>query len=109
MHIQDSKQTVATIQPRSQLKTGAIYFTPGVRENIPMDVIVGCLKRHASCDWGDVCEEDHEVNDQAYRNDCQRILSSYNLMDLLPGGPDKLWIITEADRSSTTMLLPDEY
>lgn len=61
------------------------------------------LKRHQSGDWGDVPEEDRRENDLSVR-DGFRILSAYRLHD-----GTKFWVITEADRSVTTILLPEEY
>jgi hypothetical protein len=61
------------------------------------------LQRHVRCDWGDVCEEDAELNNEAL-SDGGRLLSSYCLNDTT-----KLWIITEADRTSSCCLLPSEY
>jgi hypothetical protein len=61
------------------------------------------LARHASGDWGDVPPEDARLNDEAARTG-ERILSAYTLSD-----GTRLWIITEWDRSVTTLLLPDEY
>jgi len=61
------------------------------------------LARHVRGDWGDVCEEDAEANEQSLK-DGSRILSSYRTKL-----GEKLWIITEADRSSTACLLPSEY
>jgi hypothetical protein len=61
------------------------------------------LERHQSGDWGDLCPEDRKVNADALRCGA-RLLSSYEL----PLG-EKIWIITEADRSHTTILLPMEY
>lgn len=60
------------------------------------------LSRHHAGDWGDLCKEDREANDAAVKNG-DRIFSAYKIDD------DKIWIITEADRSSTTLLLPSEY
>lgn len=60
------------------------------------------LIRHARGDWGDLCKDDKAENDYALDKEL-RIFSSY----IIPGG--KLWIITEADRSATTFLLPEEY
>lgn len=60
------------------------------------------LNRHFSGIWGDLCADDWEANNWAVDND-SRIFSSYNL------GKTKLWIITEWDRSATTILLPDDY
>jgi hypothetical protein len=60
------------------------------------------LTRHASGDWGDLCAFDHRQNEVALRTG-ERIFSSYDT----PAG--KVWVITEADRSVTTILLPEEY
>lgn len=65
-----------------------------------------CIARHRKCDWGELCEEDKHINDDAVEGVDVRILSSYPC----DGHPDwKVWIITEADRSYTTILFPDEY
>lgn len=61
------------------------------------------LDRHSTCDWGDVDEEDRQLNDAAL-NEGARLLSVYKTKQ-----GQKVWIITEADRSSTTLLLPEEY
>jgi hypothetical protein len=62
------------------------------------------LARHANCDWGELSVEDLAANELALLTG-RRLLSSYDL----PDGQGKVWIITEADRSATTILLPDEY
>ena len=83
---------------------GHVVATPGaletVREN-DVDVL-GLVRRHASGDWGAVSEHDAQVNDHALAHG-DRVLSAYETT----GG--RLWIITEADRSATTVLLPSEY
>ena len=61
------------------------------------------LQRHATGDWGDVCEEDRVVNNDALQYG-DRLLSSYVLSESC-----KVWVITEWDRSVTTILLPSEY
>lgn len=62
------------------------------------------LLRHQLCDWGDLDQEDKCTNDEALKSG-GRLFSSYNLH-----GPDhRVWIITEWDRSVTTILLPEEY
>ena len=84
---------------------GQVVGTPGALEALeranqrPLDV----LSRHVIGDWGDLEEEDKSENDFSVKRDL-RILSAYNL----PTGV-KVWVITEADRSATTILLPDEY
>ena len=62
------------------------------------------LSRHAKGDWGCVCREDAHLNDLALE-DGSRILSAYTTKNKVT----KLWVITEADRSATTLLLPEEY
>ena len=69
------------------------------------------LTRHSIGDWGQVCREDWDANDKAVE-DGSRILSAYPIDAAKPCkgfGDNTLWIITEADRSVTTFLLPDEY
>ena len=61
------------------------------------------LDRHITGDWGDCDDEDAAANDQALTDD-SRIFSVYHLAT-----GEKIWVITEADRSSTCILLPDEY
>lgn len=60
------------------------------------------LARHHSGDWGDIGEENRESNEQALQMQL-RILSSYSF------SKNKIWIITEEDRSVTTILLPSDY
>lgn len=90
---------------------GREVMTRGVADWIDSDVsdppqlywkILDCLKRHLSGDWGEVCEADRRENEFALRNGA-RLLSAYTVDD------HKIWIITEADRSSTTILFPEEY
>jgi hypothetical protein len=61
------------------------------------------LSRHLRGDWGDLCREDKAENELSLKNGF-RILSSYQVSET-----GTLWIITEADRSMTTLLLPEEY
>lgn len=61
------------------------------------------LARHSENDWGDCCPEDAKQNDYSIEENGQ-ILSSYKL-----GASAKVWVITEWDRSVTTVLLPSEY
>lgn len=61
------------------------------------------LSRHLNGDWGELCEDDKQSNQEALEHNL-RILSAYRTL-----AGSKLWIITEADRSVTTILLPEEY
>lgn len=64
-----------------------------------------CFDRYIHLDWGDTCEEDQRSNRYAVKHG-ERILAEYRH----PNHPDwRIWIITEWDRSATTILFPDEY
>ena len=98
---------------------GQIVATPGALELLQETGFsaAALISRHVHADWGDVCDEDRAENDFAITHHI-RILSCYRLVDAerLAATPrDKrsslptLWIITEADRSVTTLLLPSDY
>lgn len=69
----------------------------------PMSLVLPYVRRHVSGDWGDVGRDDWAANDEALKVGA-RLFSAYQLT-----AEARLWVITEADRSSTTVLLPDEY
>ena len=79
---------------------GTVTATPGALA-LKVDLLE-FFWRHLAGDWGDLSDEDKRENDLSLKQGF-RILSAYDT----PAG--KLWIITEADRSATTFLLPDEY
>lgn len=82
---------------------GQILLTSNAMRTLePEDVHAG-LARHATCDWGDVCPADWEANDSALWGG-GRLFSVYHGRNAV-----KFWIITEADRTATTVLLPDDY
>lgn len=91
-----------------KLVLGQTVMTRGVNQfilekDIQPQELYKIVQRHESGDWGDVPKEDKKLNDWALKHGDGRILSSYKL------GGEKVWIITEADRSYTTVLFPDEY
>jgi hypothetical protein len=90
---------------------GVLLATPAATSACAHDYLSKCLKRHLSGDWGCVSAEDRESNDAALR-DGERILSAYPIGPTKPSGgsgANCVWIITEHDRSVTTMLLPSDY
>lgn len=91
--------------PKAKFNLGKILITPGALEALRHadDQGFKYLFRHACGDWGDVWAGDREENDLSMTEGF-RLLSVYKLPD-----QTKIWIITEADRSATTILLPDEY
>jgi hypothetical protein len=83
---------------------GQLLATPGVLDVAAGDDLMAFLRRHARGDWGVVDQSDWRANDRALK-DGTRLFSAYVLRD----GSTRIWIITEADRSATTILLPNEY
>ncbi len=86
------------------LPLGRIVATPGALKILREagEDPLPYLARHSSGDWGDLDAHDRWENERSLKHGW-RILSSY------PIGEGKVWIITEADRSITTILLPEEY
>ena len=87
---------------------GRVVATPGALsalEEAGVDAL-GLLRRHAAGDWGEVPPEDRRENVKSVKNGW-RVLSSYPIGSEADGR--KLWVLTEADRSSTCLLLPEEY
>lgn len=84
---------------------GQILATPGAVDALSEanQAAQSLLRRHVTGDWGDLSEEDRQENELSVAQGF-RILSAYTL----PTGV-RLWLITEADRSATTLLLPSEY
>jgi len=84
---------------------GSLVSTPGALAALAKSgqTPLHFLSRHITGDWGDLEEEDRKENDLSVKKGF-RILSSYKT-----NAGQKVWVITEADRSVTTLLLPDEY
>jgi hypothetical protein len=82
---------------------GRIVITRGGHSAIAADELLTALLRHAQGDWGDVCDEDRYSNEEALVRH-SRLFSAYQA-----SCGAKFWIITEHDRSYTTILLPNEY
>lgn len=105
--MQGSHQTLTprTRTARAQFSPGRIYATPGALAALETAQGDGLalVARHLHGDWGDLTPEDAAANDEALVAG-ERLLSAYHL----PTGV-KVWVITEADRRATTLLLPAEY
>lgn len=94
-------------------ETGQVVTTCGIAQAVRDDCsfllsVRECLDRHCSGDWGDVCEDSRQMNDAALeaersREPTNRLFSLYRI------GDKEIYIITEWDRSVTTVLFPDEY
>lgn len=90
-----------------KFKHGPVVMTRGISSTMEGNLkffmeVMTAFDRYKNCDWGDLCEEDRGANEYALRHDL-RLLGKYSTSE----GP--IYIITEWDRSVTTILFPDEY
>lgn len=91
------------IMQKPLFEAGQVVMTQGACEALTVPQALDLLFMHLSGQWGDLCPDDKAANDGAVK-DGSRILSAYTA----PNG-EKVWLITEWDRSATTFLLPSEY
>ncbi len=94
------------MSPKSSLakfRLGHLVATPNAVSQLSQDDILQGVQRHQAGDWGDVDCHDHAANERAL-TEGTRLLSVYHT-----GCGVKFWIITEADRSVTTVLMPEDY
>jgi hypothetical protein len=89
--------------PVAVFRLGRIVATPNALESMSQDDILVGIQRHQAGDWGNLTDEDRAANDRALAEGT-RILSAYDAMN-----GTRFWVITEADRSVTTVLLPEDY
>jgi hypothetical protein len=89
------------VRPRFPL--GEVVMTENAMRMLRDDEVGMALANHTHGDWGDVCPEDRAENERALAEG-GRLFSVYH-----DGSGVKFWIITEADRRATTVLLPDDY
>lgn len=82
---------------------GKLYITSAADKALAGDEVADAVIRHSIGDWGDLVEGDRQANDEALKYG-GRLLSAYHARS-----GEKFWVITEADRSATTVLLPDDY
>ncbi len=99
---------MVTNQKTVRFPLGQTVMTRGVNDLVAENaafakLVTESLVRHATGDWGDLSAEDKAENDRSLQEG-ERLLSAYE-----NEGLPKIWIITEADRSATTVLFPDEY
>jgi hypothetical protein len=88
---------------RYKFPLGQLVATPGALDVITFEQVHDLIERHRTGDWGDVTEHDWLANDRALVEG-SRIFSSFKISKYV-----RIWVITEANRSATTILLPCEY
>ena len=86
-----------------RFQPGKFYATLGALEQFSRIELSLCIRRHLAGDWGELSKEDWRLNNQPLIRG-GRLFSAYAMQN-----DRKLWIITEADRSATTCLLPEDY
>jgi len=101
------RQNSNTARPNlgARFALGQTFITPGAQEALEIsgETPIQFLRRHVGADWGELSEEDVAENELSLREGF-RLLSAYRTAK-----GQKIWVITEADRSATTILLPSEY
>jgi hypothetical protein len=93
----------ADLKTAAKFRAGRLFATPGVLEVFSQADVHEGIKRHLAGDWGEVSDADRAENEAALK-DGDRLLSVYRTSE-----EQTFWVLTEADRSLTTVLLPDEY
>lgn len=88
--------------PAVKFPLGRVVMTANAGQQLAAMAVVEGLKRHAAGDWGEVCPDDREENELSLKHG-SRLMSVYG------SGDKRFWIITEADRSVTTVLMPEDY
>ena len=87
-----------------KFEMGKIVITANAKQKLDeVSVAKILLEQYAEGDWGNLCESDKQLNEDALKNG-DRIFASY-----VDSNDIKFWIITESDRSYTTILLPEDY
>jgi hypothetical protein len=88
--------------PVTKFPLGPIVMTANAAHRLDAVAVVEALRRHASGDWGEVCHEDARENELSLKE-------GFRLLSVYGTGERRFWIITEADRSVTTVLMPEDY
>ena len=81
---------------------GQVVITASAHARLSEDVFMASLRRHASGDWGNVCKDDRLENELSLER-------GFRLLSVYEDQSELFWIITEADRSVTTILMPEDY
>ncbi len=91
-----------TNNPKPKFPLGEVVITANAAQHLDMIAVHEALRRHAAGDWGDICPEDASENELSLKE-------GFRLFSVYGTGARRFWIITEADRSVTTVLLPEDY
>ena len=100
--IHGEKRFPTMILTNPKFPLGEVMMTAHAAGQLNPLAVAEALSRHAFGDWGEVCDADARENELSLRE-------GYRLLSVYGTGEDRFWIITEADRSVTTVLMPDDY
>jgi hypothetical protein len=98
-----TQPTTIDTDPKAKFWLGRLHVTANAEADLEHEDIHNCVNRHLSGDWGDLDALDKEANENALQFG-GRLFSAYHDRKGI-----KFWVITETDRSITTVLLPDDY
>lgn len=93
---------MSTNPTHARFPLGQVVTTANARDSLAPFAVLHALARHRGGDWGDAGPEDAAENELALRE-------GFRLLSVYRSGGTKFWVITEADRSLTTVLLPEDY
>lgn len=98
----------------SLFETGPVVTTPGIREMMNLgsqaiETIQNCLDRHCRGDWGNLCDDDKQLNQDSLDEEKEKGFTYDSLFSSYETDFGKIYIITECDRSVTIILTPEEY
>ncbi len=88
---------------QAKFPLGQVVITANAAQHLDSTAVSQAIRRHAAGDWGDIPPEDAADNDWALTQGVGGFMSAYGT------GAIRFWVITEADRSVTTILMPDDY
>jgi hypothetical protein len=95
-------EPIMTNSPQPKFKLGQVVITGNAAQQLDTIAVHEALRRHAAGDWGDICPDDACENELSLKEGF-RLLSAYGTAER------RFWVITEADRSATTILMPEDY
>ena len=94
---------MSTSTPMAKFRLGQIVATPNALSHLSNEDVLAAIQRHQAGDWGDIDDDDRQENEMSLKEGF-RLMSVYRAKSGI-----KFWLITEADRSLTTVLLPEDY
>jgi hypothetical protein len=105
VNVEGDTQMTAIVSPLAtppKFPLGQVVITANANTQLAGDAVQHALRRHAAGDWGDVCPADAKENELSLKE-------GFRLFSVYHDNGKRFWVITECDRSVTTVLLPEDY